>query len=84
LPPFAAWTRAQTPSQSGEDRLVPPPDESAPLSSLISRPFPVPTSPEIVATSGVERQIGPAAPAPGTYGLPFGSNRQFVEATPVW
>ncbi len=76
--------RVQTPSQSGEERLVPAPCESAPLSSLIRRPLPVATSPEIAATSGVERQIGPAAPATGTYGLPFGSNVQFVEATPVW
>ena len=63
---------------------MPAPCWSAPLSSVISRPLPVATSPEIEATSGVERQIGPAAPATGTYGLPFGSKVQFVEATPVW
>ena len=39
---------------------------------------------EIAATSGVERQTGPAAPMTGTYGLPFWSNVQFVEATPAW
>ena len=37
----AAWIRVQTPSQSGEERLVPAPCWSAPLSSLIARPLPV-------------------------------------------
>src|ERR1051326_6711598 len=69
------------PSQSGEERLVPAPWWSVPLSSVMNIPFPVATSPEIEATSGVERQSGPC---PGRYGVPLESVRQCVDATPFW
>ena len=46
------------PSQSGDERLVPAPCWSVPLSSVINIPLPVATSPEMAATSGVARQSG--------------------------
>src|SRR5258706_9363726 len=69
------------PSQSGEDRLVPAPCWSTPLSFVISSPLPVNTSPDCAATSGTERHAGPR---PGTKMLPASSVRQFVGAVPTW
>src|SRR3954463_470166 len=69
------------PSQSGEERLVPAPCWSAPSPSVIIIPFPVATSPEIAATSGVARHSGAV---PGTYGGPVASVAQCVGATPGW
>src|SRR3954449_1536484 len=55
--------RVHMPTQSGDERLVPAPCWSAPLESVIAIPFPVATSPEIAATSGVPRNCVGATPA---------------------